>query len=106
MTTMRLGQRDDEPTPPNTFPDFDWVNDNEKELIEKYGEGFVIVFEKQVLGFGSTLDEAIANAEANLPPDRGDIIPIVDTIHRRSPFGPVIRSRYLTVTLPEKGDEE
>jgi hypothetical protein len=54
MTTMRLGQKRDEPTPPNTFPDFDWVNENEEELIEKYGEGFVILFEKQVLGFGTT----------------------------------------------------
>jgi hypothetical protein len=92
MTTMRLGQWDDEPTPPHTFPDFAWISENQQELVAQYGEGFVLVYEKQVLGFGATLQEAMANAERNLPPGDGEIIPVVDTIHRPYAISSVRRS--------------
>ena len=104
MTTMRLGQKRNEPVPPNTFPDFDWIRDNEKGLIEKYGEGFVLVFEKQVIGFGDTYQAAVEDAERNLPPGDGEITPVMDTIHHRYPF-PMIRP-YLTVSLPQDDDQE
>jgi hypothetical protein len=75
-----------EKTPLNVFSDFDWSRLHEKELLEKYGECSVIVYEEQVIGVGATYDEALANAERNLPPDLGEITPIHRPIFHRQPF--------------------
>lgn len=63
-------------TPPNVFSDFDWIHLHEKELLEKYGECSIIVYKEQVLGVGSTYDEAVQDAEHNLPPEFGEITPV------------------------------
>ena len=60
-------------TPRNVFSDFDWIHLHEKELLEKYGECSIIVYKEQVLGVGATYDEALANAEQNLPLEMGAI---------------------------------
>jgi hypothetical protein len=87
MTTSRirmsqpLGQ-----TPPNIFTDFDWIRVHEKELLEKYGECSLIVYKEQILGVGATYDEALENAEQNLPPELGEITPVHRKIFHRHPF--------------------
>jgi hypothetical protein len=72
--------------PPNTFEDFAWVREHEAELLDTYGEGFVLVFEKQVIGFGKTYQAALADAESKLPPKGPPVTPITTTLWRRQPF--------------------
>jgi hypothetical protein len=68
-------------TPPNTYADFDWVRRNEKTLLEQYGECILIVYQKQVLGTGQTYQEAVEDAERNLPPEVGVITPVLTFLH-------------------------
>ena len=71
---------------PNTFGDFDWVKKHEKELRETYGECLAIVCEKQVIGTGQTYQEAVEDAERNLPSQFGVITPVLVSLYRRQPF--------------------
>jgi hypothetical protein len=71
---------------PNTFPDFNWIREHEDELLEKYGECSIIVYNQQVIGVGATYQEAIDDAERNLPPETGEITPVHDWLHYRQPF--------------------
>lgn len=71
---------------PNTFPDFDWVRQNWDRLLEQYGECVILVYEQQVIGTGQTLQEAIDDAERNLPPDVEEVTPITDFLYKRHPF--------------------
>jgi hypothetical protein len=74
-------------TPPNSYSDFDWVRQNEKQLLAQYGEGILIVYEKRVLGTGQTYQEAVEDAERNLAPEIGTVTPIMAFLHdRRHPF--------------------
>lgn len=73
-------------TPPNVFSDFDWIRLHEKELLEKYGECSIIVYQEQVVGVGTTYDEAVQDAEHNLPADSGEITPVHRRIFHRHPF--------------------
>jgi tetrahydromethanopterin S-methyltransferase subunit H len=73
-------------TPPNVYSDFDWIHEHKKELIEKYGECHVIVYQQQVLGVGATYKEALENAERDLPSDMGEITPVHDWVGYRHPF--------------------
>jgi hypothetical protein len=73
-------------TPPNVFTDFDWVRRHEKELLEKYGENSIIVFQQQVIGVGPTYDTALEDAERNLPPAIGEVTPIHERLVKRQPF--------------------
>jgi hypothetical protein len=71
---------------PNVWSDFDWVHDHRKELLEKYGEGVVLVYQREVIGFGNTLDEAEEDAERRLPPDVTEVTPIIQYLRHRHPF--------------------
>lgn len=70
-------------TPPNVFNDFDWIHQHENELLEKYGECFVIVYKETVLGVGATYDEAIQDAERNLPAGNDEVTPVHRRIFKR-----------------------
>jgi len=82
---IRMGHAYGE-TPPNVFADFDWVRRHERELLEQYGECSIIVFQQQVIGVGPTYDEALVDAERNLPSDVDEITPIHERLHQRQPF--------------------
>lgn len=82
---IRLAHARDE-TPPNTYSDFEWAKEHEKELFAQYGSTIALVYEKKVVGIGATLDEAAQNAEANLPPESGQITPVIILVHQRHPF--------------------
>ena len=73
-------------TPANVFSDFDWIRLHEHELLEQYGECSVIVYQERVLGVGATYEDALQNAEHNLPFDTGDITPVHRRIFHRQPF--------------------
>jgi hypothetical protein len=73
-------------TPRNVFSDFDWIRRHEKELLEKYGEKSIIVFNQQVIGVGDSYDDAVKDAELNLPPDIMEITPVHERLHHRHPF--------------------
>jgi hypothetical protein len=73
-------------TPANVFSDFDWIRLHENELLEQYGECSVIVYQQHVLGVGATYDDALKNAEHNLPPDSGDVTPVHEWICDRKSF--------------------
>lgn len=70
----------------NTFSDFDWARRNEKALFEKYGRCIAIIYQEQVLGTGQTYQEAVEDAERNLPPEYGVVTPILVFVHQRQPF--------------------
>src|SRR5688572_10934079 len=73
-------------TPPNIFSDFDWVRRNEKTLLEQYGECSIIVYREQVIGVGANYNEALENAERNLPADIQEVTPIHERLHHRHAF--------------------
>lgn len=73
-------------TPRNMLEDFDWVRRNQKTLIEQYGQVFVVVYHQEVIGTGTTYQEAVDNAEQNLPSDVEMATPIVEKLHHRHPF--------------------
>jgi hypothetical protein len=82
---IRMGHAYGE-TPANVFADFDWVRRNEKQLLDQYGECSIIVYREKVIGVGATYDEALADAERNLPPDVETVTPVHERLHHRHPF--------------------
>lgn len=87
----------DEPHP-NTWSDFTWVRENTTELLEKYGERVIAVFEKEVVGVGDTWLEAKQDADGRLPAHIERITPI---IHHLS-----YSYRIIGVTEPEEAANE
>ncbi|MBC7871165.1 MAG: hypothetical protein H7Y09_10040 [Chitinophagaceae bacterium] len=73
-------------TPQNVFNDFDWVRQNRKDLLQKYGECFIIVYKQAVIGTGTTYDEAVLDAENRLSSDVGEVTPIHAMLRQRHPF--------------------
>jgi hypothetical protein len=71
---------------PNHYPDFAWAKEHEKELFKTYGRCCILVYQKEVIGVGATLNDAIEDAEQNLPPDSGVITPIMTTLYEKQPF--------------------
>lgn len=80
-------------TPPNVFSDHDWIRRHQQALIEEYGEVFIVVYKEQVLGIGDTRDEAIENAERNLPDDVEFVTPLVDRLYIPNPFMRIVPSK-------------
>ena len=68
-------------TPPNIYPDYEWIKANEQSLFEQYGEKHIVVYEKQIIGLGDTGQEAIANAENNLAAEVEEVTPVVYPLH-------------------------
>jgi hypothetical protein len=80
---------------PNVFDDFRWVGEHRDELLEKYGRCVILVYHRQIVGKGATLQEAIDDAEVNLPADVSQITPVIEFL------GPHHRlSRVRTKTNP------
>jgi hypothetical protein len=73
-------------TPPNTFADFDWIRQHERELLAEYGECSIIVYRQQVIGVGATYAAALEDAERRLPPDSPVITPVHERLRVHNPF--------------------
>jgi hypothetical protein len=71
---------------PNVFSDFAWVREHRDDLLETYGECVILVYEKQVIGKGHTIQEAAEEAERTLPAAIHEITPITEFLHHRHPF--------------------
>lgn len=85
----------DEPNPdapyqriysPNVYEDYEWVRRNERHLRDKYGEIFVVVYRQKVIGTGSTYEDALKNADSNLPIEVEQVTPIVESLEKWQPF--------------------
>lgn len=77
---IRTYGRHGEPTPKHIFTDHDWVREHQEELLEQYGECYMVVYHEKVLGIGKTRDEAVQNAEAALPDEAGEIEVMVEWV--------------------------
>jgi hypothetical protein len=87
---IRTGGPLEERIPQHIIADHDWVHVHRDELIDKYGETYVIVYQQKVLGVGKSREEALTNAERNLAPDIDQIAVMVEWVgHRR----PLLRNR-------------
>jgi tetrahydromethanopterin S-methyltransferase subunit H len=73
-------------TPPNFYSDFEWIRQNETQLLEAYGECSIIVYQQQVIGVGDNYAAALEDAERNLPSDRGEITPVHQWLRHRHPI--------------------
>ena len=71
---------------PNVWDDFAWVHDHRKELLEAHGECVILVYKHEVVGKGSTIEEAQEDAERRLPPDITHITPVIEFLSHRNPF--------------------
>ncbi len=89
-------------TPSNIYSDFDWVRRHEKQLLEKYGECSILVYNQQVIGTGSTYQAAIENAEQNLPWNVSEVTPIHERLRHRLPFS---RIRPTNLQSSEEGED-
>jgi hypothetical protein len=96
---IRVSYARDEKTPPNIFSDHDWVRRNEENLLTQYGERCIVVYKEAVIGIGDTYEAAIEDAENNLPPEMGEVTPIVELLHHRHPF---LRVRPGPVDIPAR----
>lgn len=81
---IKTGYNQEETMPMNMPADFEWVKRNRDSLLEKYGSCLVVVFEQKLLAVGNTYDEAIRNAESNLPESPEIITPVVKYISPNS----------------------
>jgi hypothetical protein len=68
---------------PNVWSDFEWVREHRDELLATHGKCVILVYEKQVVGKGETLSEAVEDAERRLPPEAGEITPITEILAPR-----------------------
>lgn len=73
-------------TPPNARADLEWIHQHEQELLDKYGESMILVYQQQVIGAGQTYADMVADAERNLPPHVTEATPITYLLHYRQPF--------------------
>lgn len=73
---IRITHQKDE-VAPNVFSDFEWIRAHRKELLDQYGECVLLVYEQHVIGHGTTLQEAIEDAERQLPANIEQITPVL-----------------------------
>jgi hypothetical protein len=83
---IRTSRQYTEPTPEHIFEDHDWVQSHHDALLQKYGECFLMVYNKQVIATGKTEEEAVQNAEANLSDQIERIQLMPEWIGQRHPF--------------------
>ena len=87
MNKSRIRMRDPYgQTPPNVFTDFEWIQQHKQELLEKYGERSIIVYQERVIGVGDTYANALQDAEEHLPPAAGEITPVHQQLRHKHPF--------------------
>jgi hypothetical protein len=67
-------------TPPSIWDEYDWFIKNREMLLEQYGSCIAVVYGQTVLGTGATFEEALENAENNLPPELKTVNAIADYI--------------------------
>lgn len=65
QTTYQYYIRHLEPTA-EELEDLAWGRENEDRLIERYGDQYVLIYGRQVLGSGTTIAEAVSDAEKRL----------------------------------------
>src|SRR5690348_4621488 len=82
---LRIGGPREERIPRHIIDDHDWVHDHHDQLIQQFGECYLIVYKGQVLGTGATSDEALDNADRNLPPEMNDLPVMVEWVGNRFP---------------------
>lgn len=80
---------------PNVWSDFEWARQNLAELYEKYGACIALIYEKQVIGVGQTIEEAEQNAEAQLASEIEEVTPITYFINNP-------QNRYRLYRVSEK----
>lgn len=68
----------------NTWSDFAWAGEQHQALLERYGVCIVLIYDKQVVGTGKTVQEAVADAEIHLAPTSPPITPIIKFLAPRS----------------------
>jgi hypothetical protein len=68
---------------PNVPSDYEWVFANRPQLLQEYGTCVLLVYEKKVIGKGKTLQEAMEDAERNLPPEEGVVTPVIELLAPR-----------------------
>jgi hypothetical protein len=64
---IKTGHPPNERIPAHIIADHEWVWLRQNELCEVYGECYLIVYPKQVYGAGKTRQDALEDAERNLP---------------------------------------
>ncbi len=47
--------------------DYVWVQEQRPELLKLYGPCVILVYQRQVIGRGATVNDAVLDAEQNLP---------------------------------------
>jgi hypothetical protein len=71
---------------PNEITDYEWAREHRHDLLAQYGASIVLIYEKQVVGVGKTLQAAIDDAEKKLPDATPEITPIIELVGQRHPF--------------------
>lgn len=67
---------------PNVWSDFEWARENLAELYAKYGTCVALIYEKQVIGIGQTIEDAEQNAEKELAAEISEVTPITYFINK------------------------
>jgi hypothetical protein len=80
---IRTGGPLEERIPKHIINDHDWIHQHKDELIQQYGECYMIVHHQQVLSTGKSRKEALENAEHNLPDDIEEITAMVEWVGYR-----------------------
>jgi hypothetical protein len=68
---------------PNVPEDFAWAGAHRRELLERYGEGVVLIYHQQVIGSGQTLQAALEDADQRLPSEVEQVTPIIEYLGQR-----------------------
>lgn len=98
-TTHQRGER----APEHIFTDHDWIRAHQEELIEQYGECYMIVYHEQVIATGQTREEVVENAEHNLSPEIEQIDVMIEWVGHRHRISRA-RSQLLPADQPESGE--
>jgi hypothetical protein len=83
---IHTSRKYEDPTPKHIFTDHAWVRNHQDELLEKFGPCYIIVYNEQVLGTGSTEEEAVEEADRNLPAEIEALNVMPEWIGRRHPL--------------------
>lgn len=93
MAELRIGHHPEE-TSTQYFEDMAWIRANKRQLVAEYGDCYIVVHRQQVLGTGSSLIEAFADANKNLSPELDGINPAYDFVTlKRDIMGMIRRIR-------------
>jgi hypothetical protein len=75
--TIKTSYQHHEPLGENFAADLDWVNARRIELYEQYGDCVLLVYRGEIIGVGTGVREAKADAEQRLSDKDGIITPLV-----------------------------